>query len=111
MTQEALIESPPPVSTDTPEAPDTVAIENLDQFVTILARWHAEKVATIKHLLAIPEGSAFEIGTDTLVLTPDVLAGFKFGLEMALMQLGELPFVAEREEAAASDIAALVDKL
>lgn len=86
-----------------PAVPETVAIENLDQFVKILVAWHASKIKTIKHLLEIPEGSAFEVGEDTLVLTSDVLAGFKFGLEMALMQLGELPFVAETESAPAQD--------
>lgn len=78
--------------------PETVEVDNLDQFVQILTAWHAEKCAAVQHLLEVPEDTAFEIGEESLVLTGPALAGFKFGLEMAMMQLGTLPFVAELEE-------------
>ena len=55
----------------------------------------------VQHLLDIPEGSEFQVGDDKpLVLTPENLAAFKFGVEMTMMQLGTLPFVAEMEDAA-----------
>lgn len=79
---------------------ETLGVEDLDTFVRILTGWHTEKCATVQHLLEVPEGTAFEIGDESLVLEGAALAGFKFGIEMAMMQLGKLPFVAEFEEEA-----------
>lgn len=83
-------------------ADNTIAIEDLNQFVEILTAWHIDKVAEVRHLLEVPEGSMFSIGDgideNEIVLSGDTLAGFKFGLEMALMQLGALPFATELED-------------
>jgi len=78
----------------------TVEVDDLDGFVTLLTGWHVRRVDTVKHLLEIPEGTVFEVGNGakSVTLAGDTLAGFKFGLEMALMQLGKLPFVAEIED-------------
>jgi len=81
-----------------PTSNDIIPIESLDQFVAVLTAWHTSKVETIKHLLTLPEGSVFMIGEEELVLTKEALAGFKFGIGMALMQIEELPFVAEVED-------------
>lgn len=83
--------------------PDQViSIESLDHFVKILTAWHSAQCSVVKHMLELPEGSDFLIGEGEqeapLVLTGDAMTGFKFGIEMALMQLGTLPFVAEVEE-------------
>ena len=80
--------------------PDIIEIDDLSQFVQILTSWHAEKCALVQHWLAVPEDTAFEINDETLVLTGPALAGFKFGIEMAMMQLGTLPFIAEIEDEA-----------
>ena len=82
---------------------ETIPVESLDQFVMILTAWHSEKCQVVQHLLTIPEGSEFEVGNDDeektkIVLTGDALAAFKLGVEMAMMQMGELPFVAEMED-------------
>jgi hypothetical protein len=82
---------------------ETIPVDNLDQFVQILTAWHAEKCAVVQHLLTIPEGSEFEVGNEgeeqtKVVLTGESLAAFKLGIEMVMMQLGELPFVAEMDE-------------
>lgn len=90
-----------PISVETPETPsDIVEVQDLDQFVRHLTAWHTHKVAAVKHLLDIPEGSEFEVGGKSIVMTGDALTGFKLGVEMALMPLGELPFLAELEEEA-----------
>lgn len=87
---------------------DLVPIADLDQFVKALTEWHAAKVQTCKHLLAVPQGASFQIGDESpLMLEGPAHAGFIFGVEMALMQFGELPFVAEVEDAA---IEAVVDQ-
>lgn len=84
------------------ELAGTVEVDNLDQFVQILCRWHAEKCAQVRHLTQVPEGSSFSIGDGAdakeIVLTGDAHAAFKLGVEMALMQLGTLPFAAEFED-------------
>ena len=78
---------------------ETVPIDDLDHFVTLLADWHTSKVNTVKHMLTIPEGTAVTVDDgEPLQLTGDLLKGFQLGLTVALSELGELPFVAEMEE-------------
>ncbi len=83
-----------PVSNDSPalQQEPLVQITNLDQFVGIMTLWHKEKVQACKHLLAIPNGSVFEIEGKQLKMHGVTLKGFRLGIELALMQLGELPF-------------------
>lgn len=80
-----------------------IEIADLDAFVRVMSAWHTEKVAVVRHLLTMPEGAEFQVGegevVTTTVLTGDTLAAFKLGVEMALMQLGTLPFVVELEDA------------
>lgn len=78
--------------------PDLFQVEDLDQFVQILTVWHAEKCAAVQHLLTVPEGSTFEIEGKETVLVGSALDAFKLGIEMTMMQLGSLPFVAEMED-------------
>ena len=87
------------VAQQAPQPNDTIPIDNLDQFVRVLTGWHADKVAMLRHLLQIPEGTTFEVGEQTVVVEGHVLAGFKFGIELALMQVGTLPFAVELEDA------------
>ena len=79
-------------------AEETKMIESLDDFVRVLCHWHTNKVAVLNHMKTIPEGS--EVSMDDSapkVLTGDLLEGFKLGLELALNELGTLPFEAEVE--------------
>ena len=81
---------------------EIVTIETVEQFSKILAAWHTQTVERTKHLLTVPDGMEFTLGEgeeeSTLTLSGAALAGFKFGVELALMQMGTLPFVAELEE-------------
>jgi hypothetical protein len=83
--------------------PDTVEMEDLDQFVRALVAWHTARCAAVRKLQEVPEGSEFqiedEINNQSVVLTGSTMIAFKLGIEMALMELGSLPFVAEVEEA------------
>lgn len=86
---------------EAPVARTTVQIDDLDMFVRILASWHEQKVKTLKHMLEIPDGTEMTIGEDDsqkVILTGDVLAGFKAGIDLSLMELGELPFLYEAED-------------
>lgn len=108
MSQDQTTETNSPTPTAL-ELAGVVQVDDLDQFVKHLTAWHGAKVAQTMHLLEVPEGAAFEIGEGPdaigIVLAGEVLKGFKFGVQMALMQLGTLPFVAEMEDGAAPDAA------
>lgn len=82
------------------DQPDVLPIDSVDQLFQVLTAWHGERCAVVQQLLEIPEGAEFQIGDEgaekqTITLTGEALAGFKFGIEMTMMHLGTLPFVAE----------------
>lgn len=81
--------------------PDTIVIEDVNQFVGLLSAWHDDKVKVLEHMLQIPDGTEMVInGTDSSVLTGDLLKGFRAGIELSLMELGTLPLVAETVDVA-----------
>ena len=82
------------------EAPtDLLAVTNLDHFITLLTDWHNRQVATVKHLVEVPEGVKVIIGdgeeAKQKTLEGEFLEGFQLGLGLALNYLGTLPFMAE----------------
>lgn len=84
-------------------ATKTVMVDDLDQFVRILMAWHTSNVATLRHMKDIPDGSeAKQDDQEPVILTGDMLKGFRMGLDLALELLGTLPFEAELEDATAS---------
>lgn len=83
-----------------PENPDMLQVDNLDQFVKHLTNWHNSKVAMLKHMLKVPEGTEAELNEgEKIILTGDMLKGFRVGITLGLSELGALPFVAELEDA------------
>lgn len=83
---------------------ETVVVADLDQFTALLFGWHTARVKMLNHLLTVPEGTQMVVGEDEpITLEGDVLAGFKAGIEMSLMELGTLPFAVEMEEEPAPD--------
>lgn len=92
------------ITPDSPEARTTIEIQDLNQFVQMLTAWHSKKVKVLEHMLQIPEGIEMVVdGKDTVILKGEILAGFKAGLNLALMELGSLPFVYESEEVPATE--------
>jgi hypothetical protein len=91
----------------TQETADTVAVNDLNQFVFLLSNWHQDRVAVLKQMMEIPQGFEVEMeGEAPMALTGDLHKGFKIGLIVALSELGVLPFVAEtnaQESETASD--------
>ena len=75
----------------------TLVIEDMNQFVQILVAWHSEKVKVLEYMLQVPDGSVMETNGIKTTLTGDLLAGFKAGIELALMELGTLPFAYETD--------------
>lgn len=91
-------------TTDSTEARTTIEIQDLNQFVQMLTAWHSKKVKVLEHMLQIPEGIEMVVdGKEPVILQGEMLAGFKAGLNLALMELGNLPFVCESEEAPAAE--------
>ncbi len=80
-------------------ATQTVMVESLDDFVRFLAAWHDKQVATLQHMMSIPEGSEAQApGGEPILLAGDTHKGFVLGLQTALDFLGELPFTPEFEQ-------------
>lgn len=73
------------------EAP-TAMLTSMDMMAALVTSWHTQQMGRLRHLLDIPEGTTFEIGDTKLEVCGDVLAGFKFGVELAIMQFKDLPF-------------------
>ena len=93
-TQTTLPETPTAL-----ELSGVLEVSDLDTFVRYLVSWHSEKVALVKHMLEVPDGAKFKIGEDEpILLSGETLTTFKLGVQMALMELATLPFVADVED-------------
>lgn len=80
------------------QAPETIQVESLDQFVQYLVRWHETKVALLKHMETIPADAVVEIDGVDRAFTPEMREGFKLGITIALAELGTLPFGFETDD-------------
>lgn len=78
-------------------ASDTHEVSDLDEFVRILVHWHSKKVQILEHVLQVPEGTEMEFEGQTYPLTGDILKGLRAGINLSLIELGKLPFMAEVE--------------
>ena len=87
--------------------PETIHISNIGQFAAIMVGWHGKKMKILDQLAAIPDGAEFQVGdgpeAKKVVLTGAALDGFRFGVQLAQMELGTLPFAAELEPAGAAN--------
>lgn len=78
---------------------NTIVVEDINQFVKLLSAWHSSKVDVLNHMMEIPSGTEVTFNSDEpVVLEGDVLRGFVMGINLSLMELGELPFAVEMEE-------------
>ena len=84
--------------------PEATTITTIDQFAELVSQWYDNRQKAVKYLLTVPDGVEFERASgpdqppEKMLMTGDLMKGFKFGVELALMQLGDLPFVAELED-------------
>ena len=81
------------------QQPELVNITTLDEFVKGIQTWHSNKTNVIRHMREVPEGTKVTVNDDdeVIVLTGDTLKSFILGLDVALSEIGELPFEAEVE--------------
>lgn len=86
---------------------ETIEVTDLDQFVRHLVAWHTQKIKVLEHMISVPEGTVMERvernsespENFSIELTGDMLVGFRAGLELALMELSFLPFIAITDDA------------
>jgi hypothetical protein len=93
MTQEAE-QLVPEINADSEVTP----ITDINEFAGLVSQWHQVTLAKLGHLVNVPDGITFEIDGKPLVLTGATLEGFKFGVEMATMEVSQFPFVVDLEE-------------
>lgn len=79
---------------------ETFEIQSMDMFADLLAQWHKRRVETLEHFFEVPEGTEVEITmqdgvTQKHIIAGDIKTGFLIGLNLALMELGTLPFLVE----------------
>lgn len=86
--------------------PEDLVVDDINRFAQLMMQWFNIRTNQIKKLLTVPAGAGFEVGGEDILLEGDTLKGFKFGVEMALMQLGTLPFTPHYEDAPAANEAA-----
>jgi len=99
MTEEKLM---PPAANEADARSDIIQVDSIHQFVHHLNGWHSTRVAEMRHMITMPEGVSMVIEEDgvqkTVLMEGAMLAGFKAGVELALMRLGTLPFSVELED-------------
>ena len=79
-------------------APDTVMIKSIEQFGELLYSWHEKNIATLEHLMQVPEGIEVVIDDqEPFKLEGDMHKGFVLGLQMSLNFMGQLPFSRHEE--------------
>lgn len=77
-------------------SPEAYVVEDLDKFVLLLADWHKQKVDLLQHMMEVPEGTEVSFNEEPAKpLEGDRHEGFRLGLSVALMELGNLPFAYE----------------
>lgn len=76
---------------------EIIEVEDLHSFVSLLNSWHKEKVAILEYLIEIPVGTEMEYEGKTITLIDDTLLAFKAGINLALGEIGILPFQAVTE--------------
>jgi len=78
---------------------ELLAISDMDQMVDLVTNWHAHQVATVMHLLEVPDSVSIVMeGEEPFAITGDIQKGYNLGITLALNYLGKLPFTAMYED-------------
>ena len=79
---------------DVVEPDNSFAIGSVDLMYKLFHMWHEEKCGVLNHILIIPEGTVIEDSAGiSHELTNEYLAGFKSGVEVALIEFKDMPFI------------------
>lgn len=79
-----------------------IPLDSAEDLAQLIDLWHSTQVATLEHLMKIPEGAKFTTGNTEHVLAGDTLKGFRAGITTALMLLGKLPYGELEDDAQAA---------
>lgn len=76
-----------------------VTMNSVMEMAEVLAKWHQHKVNVLKYIRDIPEGSITELDGVKREFSGDFREGVILGINLALNELGVLPFVMSTEDA------------
>ena len=72
-------------------------ITTISQLSQLVATWYDNQIAILDQLKGVPAGTQVQVGdkeaNETYVLEGDVLTGYLLGLNLALSNIGSLPFI------------------
>ena len=84
-------------NTQDPQMNQIEEITTIDQLSQLLAAWYDRQIAILNHLRDVPAGTQVQVGDEEAseihVLEGDVLTGYLLGLNLALSNIGSLPFI------------------
>jgi len=95
--------------TDTVDQTQQPQIVDLGTFINLITDWHANKVAFLAHLKAVPAGVKMTLNDEEeILLEGDFLKGFQYAMGVALSELGTSPIsrgiIVEVPEATQSEV-------
>lgn len=88
---------------------EAMPINTMDQLAFLIASWFEGNRAQLDHLLEVPDGTSISVQLsedgpqEELVLTGDVLKGFRAGMIVAASIFDALPFAADVTEVSNDD--------
>ena len=70
-------------------------ITSTEQMFQLFQAWHEQRIGILQHMLSIPDGTVIE-DTEGVkhALSGEYLAGFRAGIDVALMELDTFPIKA-----------------
>ncbi len=73
--------------------------ENLEEMMEGVIDWHESFVASLQHMLHIPEGIEVSLNnSEPIVMTPDIHKGFIIGVTVGLIEAMSFPIVKDDVE-------------
>ena len=84
-------------NTQDPQMNQIEEITTISQLSQLLVTWYDNQIAILDQLKNVPAGTQVQVGdkeaNETYVLEGDVLTGYLLGLNLALSNIGSLPFI------------------
>ena len=84
-------------NTQDPQMNQIEEITTISQLSQLLVAWYDNQIAILDQLKDVPAGTQVQVGdkeaNETYVLEGDVLTGYLLGLNLALSNIGSLPFI------------------
>lgn len=72
-----------------------IVLETFHDFVRVLFNWHGEKIKRMQQMRDIDAGITLEFNGIDHPMDGEFGKGFRIGIQIGLMELGKLPFMAE----------------